>query len=189
MRRGWMITLATVSIGLSCALPAYAAPTTQPAGSSDFVVSDMRVQTIPAFRYLYQSSRTTLADISAVATRTVGDMQAAIQDGKFHPNGPLVFVYHDMMDPSQPFNLDIGFVVPEGTSAFGSSKLQKTGSFKCATVLFSGSLEHLSAAYGKVMGGVGHAGLKPTGTTREVYLYWEGPQSPNNVVQIQVGIE
>lgn len=192
MRHGLMIAIAIVWFGLSCVVSADrapAVPATQPLGSSEFIVSDMRVQTISGFDYLYQSSRTTLADISKLANRTIGDMQAAIHDGKFHPNGPLVFVYHDMMDPSQAFNLDIGFVVPEGTSAFGSSKLQKTQSFKCATVLFSGSLEHLSDAYGKVMGGVGQAGLKPTGTTREVYLYWEGPQSPNNVVQIQVGIE
>lgn len=190
MRRCSMIAGTIGMLILVGAASAQAAPpATQPAGSADFVVSDMRVQTIPAFTYLYQSSRTTLADISTLANRTIGEMTAAIHDGKFHPNGPLVFIYHDMMDLSKPFNLDIGFVVPEGTSAFGSSKVQKTESFKCATVLLSGSLDHLSDGYGKVMGEVGRAGLRPTGTTREFYLYFESPQSQNNVVQIQIGVE
>lgn len=187
-----MIATAVFWFGLSCVVPAAGAapaPATQPAGSSEFVVSDMRVQTLPAFNYLYQSSRTSFAEITATATRTIGELQTAIHDGKFHPDGPLVFIYHDMMDLSQPFTLDVGFAVPEGTSAFGSSKVQKTEAFKCATVLFSGPLSHLSDAYGKAMESVGRAGLKPTGTFREVYLYWENPQSPNNVIQIQVGVQ
>lgn len=187
-----MFAIAIVGFGLWCAMPASAAspaPATQPAGGPEFVVSDMRVQTIPGFSFLYQSSRTSLADISATATRTISELQAAIHDGKFRPDGPLVFIYHDMMDLSQPFMLDVGFMVPEGTSAFGSNKLQKIETFKCATVLFSGPLSHLSDAYGKVMEAVGRSGLRPTGTSREVYLYWENPQSTNNVVQIQIGIE
>lgn len=192
MPHGLMIATAVVCFGLSCVMSADGAtpaPETQPATSPEFVVSDMRVQTIPGFEYEFQSSRTTLQKLSVNASQIISDLQAAVSLGKIHPIGPLVFTYREMTDLSQPFNLDIGFIVPVGTKEFPSFKLHKTEAFKCAVVLFSGSLEHLSDAYGKVMADLGRAGLRPTGTTREFYLYWEGPQSPNNVVQIQVGID
>jgi hypothetical protein len=38
------------------------------------------------------------------------------------------------------------------------------------------------------MSAVSAAELKPTMTFREINLFWEGPESPNNVIQIQAGI-
>jgi hypothetical protein len=30
---------------------------------------------------------------------------------------------------------------------------------------------------------------EPTGESREVYLYWEGFDSPNNIVELQLGLK
>ena len=53
----------------------------------------------------------------------------------------------------------------------------------------SGPLSKVPEAYNKLMGALPPMNLKPTTTVREYYLYWETPESPNNIVQIQVGIE
>jgi hypothetical protein len=161
-------------------------PTTQP--DAGFVVSDMRVQTVGGFNFLYDTSQTSLAKIDDPVGRMVPALNKAIADGKFRPAGPLVLVYHDM-SMRQPFTLDIGFMVPPETAAFDQFKVRQEDSFKCATVLFSGPLTKISGAYAKVFAALGAAGLSPTAINREVYLYWEGRESPNNVIQIQIGIQ
>ena len=45
------------------------------------------------------------------------------------------------------------------------------------------------AAYEKLMPAVFAAKLTPVGESREVYLYFEGVDSPNNVVQLQIGVK
>jgi effector-binding domain-containing protein len=171
--------------------PARAAgPSTQPSTTTpDFVVSDVRVQTVAGFTYLYDSTRTSFQTMSKPVERTIAAMEKAIAEGKLHPSGPLVFVYHDLNDPGKPFTLDVGFGVPDDSAAFGGYKVRKVEPFKCATVLFSGPLSKVPEAYNKLMGALPPMNLKPTTTVREYYLYWETPDSPNNIVQIQVGIE
>ena len=68
-------------------------------------------------------------------------------------------------------------------------KIVKLDAFKCATILFTGPLSQIKDAYCKLFDCLGAAGLKFKGGFREVYLYWEGPESLNNVVQIQAAIE
>jgi hypothetical protein len=47
---------------------------------------------------------------------------------------------------------------------------------------------HLKEAFGKLYGEVGARGLVPTADCREIYLYWEGPDSTNNVIQLQAQV-
>ena len=57
--------------------------------------------------------------------------------------------------------------------------------FHCATVLYTGSLQHLGEALGRLDQAMKEQGLKSTGEYREQYLYWEDDQSPNNVMLLQ----
>lgn len=164
------------------------APATQPSHSPDFVVSDMRVQTLAGFSYLYSSSQTTFDKIGEAVGKTLPQLEAAMKDGKFHPTGPLIFTYRDVKDMSQPFTLDIGYAVPPETAAFGDFKLRKEDAFKCATVIYSGPIMRISEGFQKLMTDMTDAKLTPAGPAREYYLYWEGMESPNNVVLIQIAI-
>jgi effector-binding domain-containing protein len=94
-----------------------------------------------------------------------------------------------MTDRSQPFTLDIGFIVSRETVGFEQFKVRQENTFRCATVLFSGPISSIPQAYDKLMSAVSAAELKPTMTFREINLFWEGPESPNNVIQIQAGIQ
>jgi len=176
--------LTALSAGNICAAPA-----TQPAAADTFTISDMRVQMIAGFTYLYDSSETTLEKMGDPIGRTIPALEKEIAAGKFHPVGPLAFVYRDMKDVSQPFQLDIGFPVPPDTAAVGDFKTRKVEPFKCATVLYSGPMSKISEAYQKLISQIFAANLKQTTTIQEFHLYWEGAESPNNVVLIQVGIE
>jgi effector-binding domain-containing protein len=164
-------------------------PTTQAATQPDFVVSEMRVQTIAGFTYLYASSETTFERVAAPIGATLPAMQKSVSESKFRSVGGPIFVYRNLKDMTQPFTLDIGYAVPHETAATSEYKVRKVEALKCATVMYSGPVAKISEAYGKLMGAISAANLKSTTTAREFYLYWEGAESPNNIVLVQIGIE
>lgn len=167
---------------------AQAPPTTRPA-ATDTLISDMRVQTIAPITYLHDSDRTSFQDIAKRIDRTLPNLTRAVDEGKIHPKGPVIFVYRDMTDLSKPFTLDIGMPVAENGAAPEGFSVTRLTEFKCATILYSGPVGGIGKAYEKLMSQITAANLEPVAGSREFYLYWEGPESVNNVVQIQIGIK
>ncbi len=168
--------------------PAPAAPAAKaPAKAAEFTIGEMHLQTTPAMTCISGSAQTTFEKMMEVINKYMPMIKAADAEGKIHPAGPGMFVYRDMKDMTQPFTLDIGWVVAADSKDVGELKVRKLEAFKCATVLFTGPVNHLGNAYGKLIGQMATANLTPGTETREMYLYFEGVDSPNNVVQIQVG--
>ena len=60
---------------------------------------------------------------------------------------------------------------------------------QCATILYVGPATHIGDAWQALYRSVRDEGLTPTDEERELYLYWEGVESPNNIVQVQLGIK
>jgi effector-binding domain-containing protein len=60
---------------------------------------------------------------------------------------------------------------------------------KFATMLYTGSTANIAKVYEKLMPAVAKAGLTPAGDFREMYIYWERPDSLNNVIQVQVELK
>ncbi len=156
---------------------------------ADYLIGEMHVQTLPAITYLYGSGQTTLEEIAKTVEQLLPGLLKSVEEGKTHGAGGPLFIYVGMEDMSKPFTLQVGMPVKEGTQGFGEYKVRKLGEYKCATVLLTGSVAHLGEAYEKLMGAMEKAKLTPAGESRESYLYWEGAESANNVVQIQMGIK
>jgi len=161
-------------------------PATRPA---DYVIGPMHVQTIPEMTYVYAGTRTTLAEIAQVVGKILPKLEATVAEMKSRPKGPVLFVYHGASpDPAVPFDVELGFPFAEDVKAPGDFNVKKLKEFRCATILLTGTMQHLGEAYMELFGQLAQAGYQPTGETREVYLYWDGPESANNVIQIQAGI-
>jgi effector-binding domain-containing protein len=166
---------------------AVARPATQPA---ECLVGEMHIQRIPAINYFYGSAETTFAQLPETTGRIMPDIIKSQEEGKVRSVGPDLFVYRGLTgDMGKPFTLEMGFPVAEDAKAFGNFRIRKLDPVRCATILYTGPTARISKAYEKLMPAIFAAGLKPTGESREFYLYWENPDSLNNVVQIQVGIE
>ena len=134
---------------------------------------DGRVQTTPAVHYLYANSETTFEKMAEFIKQTLATTEKASKEGKVRVAGPPMFVYKGATeDMSKPFSLDVGMVVGEEAKPVGQLKVRKTDEFKCATILFTGPVQHISKAYEKLMPAVTQAGYKPTGQSRELYLWW-----------------
>ncbi len=186
--------VAAILTGVTMAAP----PTTRPAGraktvaagADDFVVSKMRVQTLKEHPYFYKSVKTTLATMGPTIQQTMDALVPALKARHVQISGPPTFVYKGAgMDHNAPFELEMGFQVEPGTEAFGDYKVKQLDALTSATVIYSGPIPSIGAAYQQVYPDLFATGLVPSGERRETYLMWEGPESVNNVVLIQIGVK
>ena len=149
----------------------------------------MRVQDYKAETYFYTSTETTINQIHGVVSDTLPKMFAAIKENNVDVTGPMIFVYHGAtQDRDKPFQLEIGFMVAAGAKEAGDFKVRELAAFHCASVIYSGPIAQVGLAYQGLFTELFGAGLQPNGETREMYLYWEAPDSPNNVQIIMAGV-
>ena len=162
-------------------------PATHP-DQQPYSVSRMRVRTMPQVNYCYVATRLGFQDLP----RTCGPIVASLQQlvpMRSAVAGPCLFIYHDPSeDPSKPCNMEIGYPVRDDAPAPARLRMRRLSAFRCATVIYRGSMRHLDEAYAKLIPEIIAAGYIPAEETRESYLTWEGPDSAGNVVEIEVGI-
>jgi effector-binding domain-containing protein len=167
-----------------------APPAAAPAVKDDgFSLGEVRMMTFPPATIIAGSSETTFDKLMEVIQKYIPQLSKGIDEGTIRPAGVCVFVYKGMSeDMSKPFGVEIGWFVSDKTKDQGELKVRKTEAFKCATIILTGAVSNMSKAYEKLMP-VANAKYTPTGEVRELYLYWEGADSPNNIIQIQVGVK
>jgi predicted transcriptional regulator YdeE len=157
-----------------------------PGGAQNFTIGDMRVQTLKGYTYTYLSKQTTLKKIKETVGELMPKLVGAIDSGRIHPAGPVIFTYHGVTgQQDKPFTLDIGIMNKEGATNPDGFTTDKVAAEQCATVIYSGTVDNIGQAYGKLFGQLGQKGLQATDVTREVYLYWEDDNSENNIMQVQ----
>jgi effector-binding domain-containing protein len=158
--------------------------------AADYLVGEMHIQNLPAVNYLYGSSETTFEKLKDVVDKYLPMLTKGIEAGEIHPKGNATFIYRGVQeDMSKPFTLEVGWAVSQTTKAAGELKLKKLPAVRCATMLYTGSLANIPKVFEKLMPAVAKAGLTPAGDVRECYLNWEGPDSPNNVIQVQLELK
>jgi effector-binding domain-containing protein len=160
------------------------------AGAAEFLVGEMQVQNLPEMNYVYGSAETTFEKIGDVVNKYIPMLTKGLVEGQLRSGGCAMFIYKGVTeDMSKPFTLEIGWCVPPEAKAFGELKARKVKAAKCATMLYTGSLANIAKIYEKLMPAVKAAGLTPTGDAREMYLYWENPESANNVIQVVIEVK
>jgi len=70
----------------------------------------------------------------------------------------------------------------------GAFYVRKVPKFKGAAAVFQGSLSQIGEAWQKFAATAQTKG-EPTEESRELYLYWEGHDSPNNIVELEMGLK
>jgi effector-binding domain-containing protein len=192
----WVVLALVVSISMS--LPARAdGPAAQPAAKADapaddqdFVISPMRVQELKGMNYLFVSSSTTLAQLGDHIRQSMQKVEPALKGGQIRPVGPALIIFHGVnQDPNSEFPLEVGFPVAADTTPPDGFEIKKLDTFRCATVLYSGSAQQIKRAYKAVYDDLLNAGLQPTDEGREAVLMFEGPESVNNVAMIEIGVQ
>lgn len=158
-------------------------------------VGEPRVRTYPAVTYFSTSGETTLAGLPDHIPQAMPAVEKAVEEARGRIVGPPIFVYHGArQDPQAKFTVEIGFPVAEGATApaSGRFKVKKLPAFRCVSLLYMGPISGLSGAYEKLAantpGGAGGAAAARADESRQMMLYWEGEDSPNNVLQVMVAL-
>lgn len=204
MRRIMLATFGLAALSLSIAVaqdkkgqadPAAGAqaqqqPAAAAAQDQEPIISRMRVQDYKPVKYFYVETETTLAQIQNTVPEQLPKIFAGVMEHNVQVNGPMIFVYHGVtQDREKPFKLEIGFPVGAEPKAEGEYKVRELAEYHCASVIYSGPIAQVGTAYQSLFTELFGAGLQPEGETREMYLYWESPESPNNVQVIMQGVK
>jgi effector-binding domain-containing protein len=123
--------------------------------------------------------------------KTLKAMIEAAREDKRGLLGPVVHFYYKAPHRAaeRGFDMETGFFVPEGAKGVGAFTVRELPAFRCATLLYIGPAPRIGDAWQKLYRAIADKGLTPTDEERELYLYWEGVEAPNNIVQVQVGVK
>jgi effector-binding domain-containing protein len=188
-RTAFIALLFCLTRPLAAAEPAEGKKPAAPA--AEFLVGEVHYQTLPEVQYLYAAAETTFEKQLEVINKYLPKLREGIQSGAIVTQGSCMFIYKGVNgeDMSKPFMLEIGWVVGDKAKDLGDFKLRKVDASRCATLLFTGRMNDIGKAYEKMIPAVAASGNTPMGEARELFLHWEGADSPNNVVQIQVPVK
>lgn len=153
------------------------------------VVGEVSVQSLKGYTYAYVSTQTTLNNLLPAIDALMHQLDQVLDAGKLRQQGPVIFTYHGATgERNKTFTLDVGLVVKDGTAKPDGIQIMTVPPLHCATLLYTGGISGLGAAYGKLYAEIGRRSLEATDVSREVYLYWEDRQSPNNILQLQADL-
>lgn len=198
MNRAWFritavsAAVATAAIVLTVA-PTSAEPREGPApvaaARADWTLSPMRVITAPGMHLFEHRFETTFDDMGQIIMAEVDELLQTVSENDVPAAGQVVFRYIGVgPDRAKPFTLCLGVPVPADTKPAGKYQVVPLEPFRAASALYNGSVDTIPMAYGKLVPEMIAAGHVPSEEAREVYLYWEGRESANNVVWIQMGM-
>ncbi|MBN1641217.1 MAG: GyrI-like domain-containing protein [Anaerolineae bacterium] len=152
----------------------------------DFLIGQMRVQTMREQPFFYVVSRPVpMDDLDEELDRLMPQLQAARDEGRI--GGPVIIRYYPT-DAPRAYLMEVGLPVAVGTPPLGEAQVKTLPAYRCASLLYWGSLEHMGQAYETLMQAIKAAGLEQTGEGREWHYYFEGDASPNNVIGLHMGV-
>jgi effector-binding domain-containing protein len=131
-----------------------------------------------------------LAEMPDFAVASITELFQKATELKLGQGGPVMFTYYNFMgDPDQKFTAEIALPIhKKEVEQSGGPYLRETTKFKCASAIYQGPLNKIGDAWGAFVSGAMQKG-EPTGESRELFLYYESAESPNNIVELQMGLK
>jgi len=149
----------------------------------------MDVKTVKPAKVFYHSEVTTLQGIHDVAVREIENLYAEAEKNGLKEIAPMQFVYYGCDDkPDTKFTLEIAIVVDEEKPYSGKYKFKDLDGFKCVSTIHKGNVNDLDKTYQKFMPELFKSGKKMTDESREVYHKYIQEDSPENITEIQIGV-
>jgi effector-binding domain-containing protein len=155
-------------------------------------VGEIRLRTMAPMTYVYVETETTFGNIAEAIGEAMPKITKAAAEGKFRLTAPFVLVYPQAsahITPEKPFKVQIGLKAEGEATASGDVKVRTAPEFRAATVIYTGPPAGIGEGEVKLIPAIRQMGLELTGEDREFTFYWEGIDSPNNIVLVQVGVK
>lgn len=149
----------------------------------------MELKKVNPQKVFYHAEVTTMNDIKAVAEREIDNLCKEAEDLGLKESGPLHFVYYGCCDkPDTKFTLEIALVVDQEKPYNGKYRFKELEKLTCVTTTHHGDINKIGETYEMFMTEIYKSGKHVTDQSREVYHKWISPESPDNITEIQVGI-
>jgi len=179
-----------VAASLFFAVHAQAAEPKEDAKPKAAFVGDVRTQKLKGFTFYYASTKANFQNLGEKLKVIIPEVQKSLIEAHGLANGPLILIYRGVTDnPKTDFDLEVGYPIAEKVKGIGDFNVRDVPEYSCMSVLFSGPINQIETAFQKLMPALMGGTAKPTDELREMYLYFEGIESPNNVVHISAGVK
>jgi hypothetical protein len=144
----------------------------------------MQLHTTLPTAVLRRTYRLCLETVGMHAEQAYAELRAEAHSRGLTVNGSPIFAAQGLpQDAHTLFDLD--FCLP----ATGGD-LPLLPGLRCVRRIYEGPLAGLfTGGYQPLLQAIAQAGLRTSGESREVYHAWHGPESPDNRIEIQIGIE
>jgi len=155
---------------------------------AEFVLGEVCFRTMDGFRYYHVSGpcdHSRIPETFGVLGQRINDSLTGAKAGLV---GPEVARYLDAV-PGTTWTLQVGHqLTNEAEESPGGAEIEELPPFRCAAMVYQGGVGHFAEAIGRLSEAVKLQCLELGREYREHYLYWEGPDSPNNVMLLQFGV-
>lgn len=173
-----------------------AAPTTGPApetaDASDMSMTDMRIEKLKPVQILSMTQQTSPGDIAPAAVKLMGSLRDAILEAHVAPSGPSVLIFDAgaVASGKQDMTIEGGIPVRNANANVPGATVRQLDAVTAAVFVVNGAnAATLEDAYQQMFKTVMEAGYQPTGEVRQHTLYFEAPDSPNNVMMIEIVLQ
>ena len=141
---------------------------------------------------LSRRDRLTIPQIPGHSGPAIDSLFEVLKRQNVKPAGSLIYIYHGCDGtPTTPFDLEICVPVPADAkfTPGAQMELKSTSPFKCVATDYVGSMTGIGESWMKFVQSICAAGQKPTDQSREIYKKWIAFDSPDNVTELQQGVE
>jgi len=156
----------------------------------EFLISQMRVLTMGEITFFYVMNQpTAFANLDRDLDLLLDSLYRAKTQANLAEVGPDITRYYPAgIDQPDLFLMEVGIPVKPGTLPAGDAQVRILPPYHCAGLLLWGSLMHMGQTHTTLIQAIKEAGLERTGEYREWNYWFEGVDSPHNLLGLYMGI-
>jgi hypothetical protein len=154
----------------------------------EMIIGQPRIQKVGGFTYLYAEQQH--VHETEVGNYILGLFQKAqFAYEELHGSAekpPMLVMFINVAEQEKMYLMQAGYAVAPGTPAAGEARVRDIPPTLVASIVMCGAIHSVWKSYGPLMDFMNQHGLHPLEEGwREYYLYFEGPDSMNNITWVQ----
>lgn len=144
----------------------------------------------PEFSVLTASFKSSLKDLMQKVCTLPDDIMEEAQTLGLEITGNLMFIYNGVDgNPDKELIIDIALPVKQSMDYSGKHTIRQLPAFESFDAVYTGNMQDLGAlGYEPMMQAMSEQRINITDVCREIYNVWEGPESVNNEIVLQIGV-
>lgn len=147
---------------------------------------ETELKTIPALTAISVTRRLKLDEIPEFGGTMVTPLYEKLSKLGIEPTGDVMFVYRFIGEPMD-CTIAVPIAVQKGDSA--PFEFKQYPELRCLSTIYKGSMLGINKAWEDLGKAATTHGFKPTVDGREIYIKWVDFESPENITELQAGIQ